>query len=240
MRGVRRGLVVLVALAALLVAGDRIAAWAAQQAVADQVAAELATYQVGSARPETSFGGFPFLTQVAAGRYEEVSLRLRDVGSGPLRLPLVELTAFGVTASARTLVNRSGPIDAERVEGAATIGYEQVRAITGRPDLVLAPDDGRLTVRLPVELLGQSLTLVGTASVEAAPDVVRIRVDGLTALEPSGLPPGAGPLVEAIGRELSVDVPLPPLPYGLSVDSVRAEPSGLVVTVSAREVPLSR
>jgi hypothetical protein len=240
MRGLRRLLVGLVVLAGLLLVTDRVAAWAAQQAVADQVATELAAYQVESAPPEARIGGFPFLTQVATGHYQEVSLRLRDVGSGSLRLPLVELTASGVTASAQTLVSREGPIDAERVVGSATIGYEQVRALTGRDDLVLAPDAGRLAVRLPVELLGVPLTLVGTASVEAAGDAIRVRVTGLEVEEPTGLPAGAGPLVEEIVRELSVDVPLPPLPYGLSVDAVRAEPAGLVVTVSAVNVPLSR
>lgn len=240
MRGIRRLLVALVVLVGLLVVTDRVAAWAAQRTLADQVATELAAHQVDSAPPEASIGGFPFLTQVTAGRYERISLRLRDVGSGPLRLPLVELTAAGVTASPRTLVSRDGPIDAERVTGAATIGYEQVRALTGRDGLTLAPDRGRIGVRLPVELLGVPVTLVGTASVEATGDVIQVRVTELDVVEPPALPPGAGPLVDQILRDLSVDVPLPPLPYGLSVDRVRAEPAGLVVTVSAADVPLAR
>jgi hypothetical protein len=240
MRVVRRLLVAMVVLIVMLVIGDRVAAWAAQQQLAEQVAGELATYQVESAPPEASIGGFPFLTQVAAGEYERITLRLRNVGSGSLRLPAVELTASGVTAAPETLVNREGPIHARQVVGRATVGYEQVRVLTGWDALVLAPaDDGALTVRLPVELLGVPLTLTGTAAVEPAGNAIRIRVADLTVVEPTGLPAGAGPLVEQIARDLSVDVQLPPLPYGLSVDSVRAEATGLVVGVSAQDVALS-
>jgi hypothetical protein len=35
-------------------------------------------------------------------------------------------------------------------------------------------------------------------------------------------------------------VPLPPLPYGLTLESVRATPAGLAVAVRAANVPLAR
>lgn len=240
MRGIRRALVALVVLAGLLLIGDRAAAWAAQRAVAEQAEQELAAHQVETAPPEVSIAGFPFLTQVAAGRYERVRLRLRDVGSGELRLPLVELTATGVTASAQTLIQRDGPIDAEQVTGAATVGYEQVRAVTGRDELALGADGGQVTVRLPTELLGTPLTLVGTAEVDISGQAIQVRVTDLSVEGGASLPEGVDALVAQVAQELSVEVPLPPLPYGLSVESVRAEPQGLVVTVRAADVPISR
>lgn len=240
MRGLRRALVLVVVVVGLLVVADRVAAWAAERTVADQVAQELSTYQVDSAPPEVSIGGFPFLTQVAAGEYEQVTLRLRDVGSGPLRLPRVVLTASGVTAAADTLIAGDGPIHAAEVVGEATIGYGQVRGLTDHEDLVLGADVGEVTVRLPVELLEQRVTLVGTAEVAVSGHGVQVRVRELTVAEPDALPEGAQPLVDQIAAQLSVDVPLPPLPYDLSVESVRAERAGLVVSVRAHDVPLSR
>jgi hypothetical protein len=240
MRWWPRVLVVLVVLAGLALVVDRAAAWAAQRAVADQVASELASRQVASAPPEVSVGGFPFLTQVVAGEYDQVTLRLRDVGTGPLRLPVVELTATGVTAPADALVGGVGLITAAHVTGEATVGYDQVRALTGRESLAFGADDGRVTLRLPVELGGQELMLVGTASVAIAGHAIAVRVDSLEVEGAVDLPPGAQPLVDRIAQELSVEVPLPPLPYDLAVESVRAERSGLVVTMRAHDVVLSR
>jgi hypothetical protein len=237
---VTRVLMTVAVLVAVLVALDRVAAWAGQRAVADQVAGELAAYQVDSAPPEVSVGGFPFLTQVAGGRYEEVTLRLRNVGSGDLRLSLVELTATGVTAPASTLLDGDGSIHAERVDGRATVGFDQVRVLTRFSDLRLGARDGLVTVRLPLELAGLPVTLVGTAGAAAADGVIQIRVRELTVEGGGALPPGTGPLVDEIARDLSVDVPLPPLPYGLVVTSVRADETGLVVSVTAADVPLSR
>ncbi|HEY8452444.1 MAG: DUF2993 domain-containing protein [Micromonosporaceae bacterium] len=239
MRRVRPLVVFLVVLAGILLVTDRVAAWAAQRTVADRVARELAAYDVRSAPPEVQFGGFPFLTQVAAGEYEHVVLRLRNVGSDQVRLPVVELTASGVTAPLATLVE-SGPIHAERMTGAATVGYDQVADLAGRPELSLSADNGRLAVRVPAEVLGTTVTLAGTADVELADGGVSVRVGELTADGGGGLPPGAEAVVGEIAADLSVHVPLPPLPYGLSLESVRAEPAGIVVTVSARDVPLSR
>jgi len=239
MRRVRPLLVFLVVLAGILIVTDRVAAWAAQRAVADRVAQELTAYDVRSAPPEVQFGGFPFLTQVATGEYGHVVLRLRNVGSDQVRLPLVELTASGVTAPLTNLVE-SGPIHAERMTGSATVGYDQVADLAGWPELSLSADNGGLVVRLPAEVLGTAVTLAGTADVELADGGVWVRVGQLTADGGGGLPPGSEAVVGQIAADLSVHVPLPPLPYGLTLDSVRAEPAGIVVTVSSRDVPLSR
>jgi hypothetical protein len=240
MRALRRILIVLVVLGVLLVVVDRVGAWAAQRVVAEQVAGELAESQVNSAPPEVTVNGVPFLTQVAAGRYESVTLRLRDVGSGPIRLPTVELTATGVTAPASTLIERDGPINAERVDGIATIGYASVAALTEQEGLELsAGEGGELRVRLPTELLNTQVVLVGTADMEVVEGGVRLRVNELEVEQPP-LPPGAEPLVEDLAQRLAVDVELPPLPYGLTLESVRAESAGLAVGVSAVDVPLAR
>lgn len=241
MRAIRGLLVGVVLVALLLVVADRVLAWVGQRAVADQVAAELTARSVDSQPPEVSFDRAPFLTQVAAGRYESITLRLRDVGTADLRLPLVELTARGVTATVDTLVSRQGEIIAERVEGSATVGYAAVIDQTGMTGLELAPDvGGNLAVRLPADLLGQDLTLTGTAEATPVDGGIVLRVDDLTVTGDTGLPPAAEPLVADLAERLSVTVPLPPLPYGLTVQSVRAGPNGFVVSVTATNVQLAR
>lgn len=239
MRSFRRTVIVLVVLAGLLVAVDRVAAWAAGEAVATRVDDELASYDVTAAEPEADVAGVPFLTQVASGEYQEVTLWLRDVGSGSLRLPEVQLTATGVTAPASTLIEGSGPIHADRIEGTAVVGYDGIAAQTGIEGLELSAADAGdgVAVRAPVELLGIEVTLAGTATVRAADNAIGIRVGELTAEE---LPPDSASQVEQLAQQLSFDFQLPEMPYGLAVESVRSGPSGIEVTFSAVGVPLSR
>lgn len=80
MRVARRSVVVILVLAVLLVAVDRVGAWLAGKAVADQLVGELAAYGVQST-PDADIGGFPFLTQVLSGEYDEITARLGDVES---------------------------------------------------------------------------------------------------------------------------------------------------------------
>lgn len=239
MRSFRRTVVVLAVLVGLLVAVDRVAAWAAGEAVATRVDDELASYNVTAADPEADVAGVPFLTQVASGEYEEVTLRLRDVGSASVRLPEVRLTATGVTASAAVLIEGSGQIHADRIDGTAVVGYGTIAAQAGVEGLELSAADAgdEVAVRAPVELLGVQMTLAGTATVHAADDAIGIRVGELTA---EGLPPDSASQVERLTQQLSFEFQLPELPYGLTVDSVRPRPSGIEVTFSAVDVPLSR
>lgn len=238
MRSFRRVVVVLVVLLGLLVAADRAAAWAAGEVVASQAADELASSNVESAPPEADVGGVPFLTQVVSGEYEDVTLWLREVGSGSVRLPELRLTATGVTAPASVLIEGSGPIHADRVDGTAVVGYRSVAALAGVDGLELsAAGAGEgVAVRAPVEVLGVQVTLSGTATVGAVDNVIQLRVTELAAEE---LPEGAASQVERLAQQLSYDVQLPELPYGLAVESVRPTASGISVSFSAVDVPLS-
>jgi DUF2993 family protein len=239
MRALRLTLIVLVILGVLVVVADRVGAWAAQRVVADQVANELADNNVVSEPPEVTVDGVPFLTQVIAGEYESVTLRLRNVGTDTLRLPQVELVATGVTASAGTLISQEGSIVAERVDGTATVGYESVTALTELEGLQLsAGEDGQLRARLETELLTQPVVLVGTPDMEVVDGAVRLRVDELSVEDPP-LPQGAEARVEEIAQRMSVTVELPALPYGLTVEAVSAAAGGLVVEVTAVNVPLA-
>ncbi|HLU43851.1 MAG TPA: DUF2993 domain-containing protein [Natronosporangium sp.] len=238
MRTLRRVLVALLVLLVLLAVADRVGAWVAQRALADQVSQELAARGVDSAPPEVSIAGVPFLTQVAAGRYELITVHLRDVGTDQLRLATVELTARDVTAAARDLLNREGPVVADRLTGDITVGYARVVELTGLPQLTLtAAEDGRLRIALTTEALGAPVQVSGVASATVVDNTVRLAVEELRLVEPS-IPIGAEALLAELAQRLSVTVVLPPLPYGLQLESVRAEPAGLVVRVTADQVRL--
>lgn len=235
-------IVLLVVLGVVLAVADRVAANVAERAIADQVRQEMAEQEVRSSPPEVGVGGFPFLTQVLAGEYESISILLRDV-QGPaqgrtVRVPELEVHARDVAASIQTLRSGQGEIVAKDVEGTATISYGTVAEFIGQEGLTLTEEGGRLAVTAPLEVLGQRLTVQGTADLTVDEGQVAIRFAELTA---EGLPaiPAAQALVNAYAQQISVQVPLPTLPYGLQVQEVRALPEGLAVTASAQDVPLN-
>ena len=70
---------ILIVLAGVAVVGDRVAATAASNELRSQLAADLQARQVGYQSLDVAIGGFPFLTQVAEGRFEEITIDMTDV-----------------------------------------------------------------------------------------------------------------------------------------------------------------
>ncbi|SCL40349.1 Protein of unknown function [Micromonospora pallida] len=246
----RRGLKILIGLLVLLlilvglaVVADRIAAGVAEDAIADQVRQELTQQDASAQPPEVEVGGFPFLTQVLDGKYERITIRLRDVQGtvegNSVNLPELDVDARGVSASLDTIRSGQGEVVAERVDGTGTVSYDSLAAVLDRPGLKLGEKDGKLTVTAPVDILGQKLTVNGTAE-------VKVNEQGKIALsfsdlDAEGLPnvPMARVLLNNYARSISIDVPLPDLPFQLTVREVRPLPEGLAVTADAKDVPIS-
>jgi hypothetical protein len=235
-------LVLLVVLVGLLVAADRVAVGFAEKAIAQQVTKEAAKQNVQSADPDVEVGGFPFLTQVAAGRYESVTIHLRDVRGDvegrSVALPRLDVHARDVTASLDTLRTGQGQVTAGTVEGVGTISYDSVVAAIDQKGVRLAEQGGKLAVTAPLSVLGVNLTVQGVATITVDKGKVALKFEDLAA---DGLPdiPLARAALNSYARQLSVNVPLPALPFGLTVQDVKPVADGLAVTATASNVPLN-
>ncbi|MER5335059.1 DUF2993 domain-containing protein [Micromonospora sp. NPDC002717] len=235
--------VLLLVLGGLLVVADRVAAGVAERAIADQVRQEVAKQGAQSSAPEVEVGGFPFLTQVLDGRYERISIGLRDVQGSVqgdvVALPKLDVDARNVRASLDTIRSGQGDVVAETVDGTGTISYDSLAKLLDRPGLTLGEQGGRLAVTAPVDILGQRLTVTGTADITVGKEgQVALRFNDLNA---EGLPnvPLARTMLNNYARSISVDVPLPELPFQLAVREVRPLPEGLAVTADAKNVPIN-
>ncbi|ABP52780.1 DUF2993 domain-containing protein [Salinispora tropica] len=235
-------LVLLLLLVGLLVVADRVAAGVAERALTEQVREELATQGVQAGPPEVEIGGFPFVTQVLDGRYERISIGLKEVRGSVqgdvLALPTLDIDAYDVTASLDTLRSGRGGVIAGSVTGTGTISYDSLATRLDREGLQLGERDGRLAVTAPVDILGQQVPVSGTADITVEQGQVALRFTGLTA---EGLPNGslARMLLSNFAEGISVDVPLPALPFDLTVSEVRPLPEGLQITAEAVEVPIN-
>ncbi|MDG4835411.1 DUF2993 domain-containing protein [Micromonospora sp. WMMD967] len=236
-------IVLLLVVGGLLVVADRVAVGVAERTIADRVSQEIAKQGAQAARPDVEVAGTPFLTQVLDGRYQRITINLRDVRASvegdAVQLPVLDVTARNVRASLDTLRTGQGDIVADTVNGAGTISYDSLAALLKRPGLKLGEQNGKLAVTAPVDILGQKLTVAGTADVTVADNgAVALRFNDLDA---AGLPnlPLARVLLNNYAKGISVDVPLPDLPFQLTVREVRPLPEGLAVTVDAKNVPIN-
>ncbi|WCN81096.1 LmeA family phospholipid-binding protein [Micromonospora sp. LH3U1] len=235
--------VLLLLVAGLLVVADRVAVGVAERTIADRVRQEVAKQGAQSAEPDVEVAGTPFLTQVLDGRYQRITINLRDVQApvegDTVRLPVLDVDARNVRASLDTLRTGQGDIVADTVNGTGTISYDSLAALLKRPGLTLGEQNGKLAVTAPVDILGQKLTVSGTADVTVADNgAVALRFNDLDA---AGLPnlPLARALLSNYAKGISIDVPLPDLPFQLAVREVRPLPEGLAVTADAKNVPIN-
>src|SRR6185436_16501193 len=112
-------------LAVTALAADRIGAYAAERTLSNEAAQEMKARNITSPdAPDVSVGGFPFLTQVLAGRYEKVTIDVDKPQSGAVQLDRITLVADGVHAPLKTFTAKEGQVIADRVSGTVVMNWE--------------------------------------------------------------------------------------------------------------------
>jgi hypothetical protein len=237
-------IVVLLVLGGLLVAADRIAVFAAERTIAEQAKKELAARDIkASSDPKVAVDGFPFLTQVARGKYDKITIHVDHPSSQGITLDVLDVTARGVNASTGALVNGTGKITADDVAGATSLGWENVNKLMntsgfgGGGATASALPDGRVQVKVPVSVAGVSTNLIAIGNLTVGQNVVHLKIQDVKA--EGTLPALIARLIGSIKQSLSVDIKIPPLPYNLQVRDVKASEHGLTVTAVAANVPIS-
>lgn len=247
-RGRKTGIVLLVLLivvAGLLVVVDRIAAYAAAQTIATQAQKEMTARGITSPqKPTASVGGFPFLTQVARGRYDKVTIHAKDLTAQGVTINTLDIVATGVTASTSALMNGNGKVTADQVTGTAALGWQAVTKLINTQQsgikgvTVSALPDGQIQMRAPVSMLGVSTTILATGNLEVSGTTVKVHI---TKIETEGgnVPAIFNSVLDTVKGALSVSVKIPTLPYSLKIKSVHPTSTGLTVTAVATNVPIA-
>jgi hypothetical protein len=245
-------LVVLVVLGGLFVVADRVAANVAERRLADQAVSEMRKRDITSAKkPDVTIGGFPFLTQVLAGRYQKVTIDVDHPQNGRVTLDRLTIAADQVHAPLNTITSGQGRVTADTVQGTATMGWDVVRGLIDTTPLKRVPGldvskldvavkDNKVTMSAPVAFAGLSLTMQAAGTLTVTKGEVHLQIQDLRATSAGGgvssIPPS---YMNQYRDALNVKIAVPSLPYDLVINKVETTASGILVTATAADVVLA-
>jgi LmeA-like phospholipid-binding len=239
-------LAILLVLGAILVVADRVAAQAAERELQSQVVQELAARQVAYSSLDVGIGGVPFLTQVARGRYDKITIDMAEVQlpAGEARaatLPDLHVVATGVNADARELAQGTASVVADVVTGTAVVSYQTLQDLIDLSqyrlsNLIFSEENGGLRVEGTASIAGISLPLVAVADVTVVDGVISVRLRDAKAVGVE-IPQVARNYLDSLVNQ-NLTARLPALPFGLALDHLSVAGPGLAITATGHDVPL--
>jgi hypothetical protein len=182
-------------------------------------------------KPDVTIEGFPFLTQVASKDISDVKVSAANEKEGAVTITSINATATGVHLNSYSF--KSG----------------QISMISGNMLIDFASLGNTLTSEIGT--LGTLLNGAGLNLSAAGPDEVRAslnllvttgsatwRVSRVSPTELNIVLVGSSGLPSSLLSSIQdVNIPIPKLPLGLTIDSIRVTPAGLIGTISGSNVP---
>jgi DUF2993 family protein len=227
----RRLLIVLVVLAALLVAADRIGVVVAQNRMASEIQQQLDL----DAKPDVSIRGIPFLTQAIRGTYKDIRMQLPDVNAGDVQDLSVNARLQGAHVSlSDALGGNVDRIPVDQISGTLLIPYDQLARASGISGLTITREGDSLRLTGSVQVLGRSIKAEAVGRVEVNDGRIAINAEQAKV---AGIPVPTAVLDEA-ARLLSFRVQPQNLPLNLRITAVHLTDTGLLVDAVSDDVVL--
>lgn len=227
----RRLVVVLIVLLALLAVADRVGVLVAQSVLASQVQDQLELDQT----PDVSIRGIPFLTQAVRGDYGDVRVQLPDVDAGSLQNIAVDARLQGVQVPLSDAIRRQiDQVPVDRISGTLTVRYDELARASGISGLKIVRAGDSLKLTGSVQVLGRKLDASAVGRVEVRGNDIAINAEQA---EIAGV---AVPQValDAAARLLSFRVSPTNLPLSLRITSVDIGDDALFVGAVSDDVVL--
>lgn len=224
----RKLLIMIVLLAVGLGIADRVSVSMAQ----NEIGRKIETEYTLAARPDVEITGFPFLTQAADGRYQEVDIRVGDWTERDVTVHDLSVRLSDVSAPLLDLIsNQTSSFVAGTATARAIVDYDSVRryAPEGVETISYSPEGLRVTGIFSVE----GIPVPATVFVTVTPIP-----DGIEITPVSVQPAAGGPTIALalISAPLTFTVPLEELPFGARLTAIEPRPDGLHLTAEAREI----
>ena len=239
-------LAILAVLAAIVVVGDRVAAKYATDELRTQLVAELNNRGVESSTTQVGIGGFPFLTQVAKGRYDQITIDMTEVrlpagGRRVVTLPTLNVVASGVAADTAEVVQGTARVVADRVSGEALVSFDTLETLVdyrrySLTNVTFAESAGGLRVTATANVVGTEVPISATAEVTSSDGAISVKLRNAQAIGIEAPPSVRDYLGELVQNTLAAQ--LPQLPFGLALDEVDVRAEGLAISATGSNVPL--
>jgi hypothetical protein len=235
--------ILLVILVGLAITADRVAASVADDRIATEVDKELSNRGFSTASTNVTVGGFPFLTQVAAGEYKEITIDMTEVRGERGRIPQLTVVATGVRADAGDLIDGTAKVTAEQVTGDGLVDWATLTELVdynvpGLTEIGFGASGTALRLRATATIAGQRFPLAALVDFSVKNGVLHVQVRNAEA-EGRTLSPLLQAALDELVHRLTADVRLPGLPFRLTVDRVTVQADGLNVAATARDVPIA-
>lgn len=242
-RGLRIVLIVVVILGGLFVIADRVAVHFAEGEAADRVRSTEGLAET----PDVSIKGFPFLTQVAGGKLDDVELGIKHyraaTGKAGQTIRIDDLKAdmkgvsFSGDYSSATAADATGSATISYAELMKTAKSEPTEVAPGITARVVGLSDGgngkvKVAVEATLPVFGKQ-TMSVLSSVAVVNNRIEVHADSLPKLAAAAI------AEHRIRRIIDFQQVVDQLPGGVKLDRVQAAPDGVEIHVTGSNVKLA-
>ncbi len=224
----RRLLIAVVVLAVILVGADRVGDNLAERAAGDTIQ----TSQHLSSRPNVDIAGFPFLTQLAAGRFDKITITADDLPVGE-RVHVLNVSRVRVVLRTVRVSRDFSRVQADTATATASVSYAELGKTLGVH--VEYADNGRIKATKTVSVAGQKFTASVTSRPELADGALSF---GATRINDAAQVGGA--VASVLNHVFDLTIPLSAIPFKVRVTALRAERSGVVVQLRGTDLSYSK
>lgn len=224
---------VLAVIGGLLIGADRLAVHLAEGEIAKQVAAQSGLAAAGGEQPVVDIAGFPFLTQVLTGEYDEITMTVGEVTQRGVTLTEVRSTLRDVRAPLGAIVSGDvSQVAAGAVEVSAILPFSVVDKHAPR-GVQVSGDGSGLRLRGRVSYGGISAPVDATVTVKAGRRGITVTPQRVRGAGGRDIP------IALVQRQFGFTVPLRDLPMGARVTEADVVSGGLRITAVADDVKLT-
>jgi hypothetical protein len=227
-RGLRALLITVLVLVVLLVVADRVGA-----AVAERVAADtIQRSQHLDQRPDVDVPGIPFLTQLASGTFDKVTIHANDVAIGNSAHTL-DISHVAVDLDHVTVPRDFSAVHARTAHATGLISYQQLGRVLGID--VTYRGGGRVRAEKTITVLGQTFQ----AGITATPQLVDGAL-GFGAAAVNGVSGVGQDVIDGLTKVFDLRVPFDRFPFGVRVRSLQATAQGISLALDGSNLSYQR